>query len=117
MISGLFRIYYKQKSIAFIFRRRGEKKMNLNKETILKGAVKELFFSARCSFVPLGNGYFEGVKTVLEYTDRKILLQFKNGEAEIVGEKLGIDKYCDGDVGVSGCIQSVVFTPKGEKNK
>ena len=50
---------------------------------------------------------------MLEYTQEKILLQFKNGEAEIQGEGLQIDKFCDGDVGISGGILSVVFHPKG----
>ena len=49
--------------------------MHLDKETLLKGMAKELFFSARCSFFPQGGGYFQGVKTVLEYTQEKILLQ------------------------------------------
>ena len=73
----------------------------------------------RCLLVPCGGGYFEGVKTVADFSPEKIVICFSRGGAEIEGENLTIKKYCDGDLEVSGGILSVRFTEeaKGEKGE
>jgi hypothetical protein len=76
--------------------------------------IYEEYAQARCSFVPFGGGYFQGVKNILFLSDNEILLDFKKREARIVGEGLQIAKYCDGDIRVTGKIYSVECVFKGE---
>ena len=61
----------------------------------------------RCIIVPLGGGYFEGVKSVTDFTDEKITIAFPKQTVEIEGKSLRIKKYCDGDLQLSGRIDSL----------
>ena len=70
---------------------------------------------ARCSFLPLGGGYFQGVRALGGFSDTEILLQFKKNTVIVRGEQLEIKKYCDGDLQLSGKIFSVSLQ-EGEKN-
>lgn len=69
---------------------------------------------ARCIIVPHGGGYFEGVKSVVEFSETKLVLAFPRQTVEIEGDKFCIKKYCDGDLHLSGEILSVraVLPPK-----
>lgn len=71
-------------------------------EEIYEGVVE-----ARCSFLPMGGGYFQGVKALAGFSDKEISLLFKKFRVIVKGEKLEIKKYCDGDLQLSGCIFSV----------
>ena len=62
---------------------------------------------ARCVIVPLGGGYFEGVKAVGELSPTRILLYFQNTEILVLGERLTVEKYCDGDLQIRGNIHCV----------
>lgn len=78
--------------------------------------------SARCVVVPSGGGYFEGVKTVGDFSPEKIVLYFSRESVEVEGEELSIKKYCDGDLELSGKILSLRVlggeqNRKGEKEK
>ncbi len=57
-----------------------------------------------CSVVPRGGGYFQGVKGVGDFSPERIVLCFARCEVEVEGERLSIDKYCDGDLRLSGEI-------------
>lgn len=70
----------------------------------------------RCVFVPSGGGYFEGVKAVGEFSERKVVLCFSGARVEVTGEGLTIKKYCDGDLELSGKIYGVVL-PECEKGE
>ncbi len=59
---------------------------------------------SRCILVPNGGGYFEGVKAVEDFSEEKILLCFGKERVEVLGERLSIAKYCDGDLKLSGRI-------------
>lgn len=59
----------------------------------------------KCTLVPDGGGYFEGVKAVGDFTPQRIVVAFPRLEVEITGEELSIKKYCDGDLQISGKIQ------------
>lgn len=61
---------------------------------------------ARCALIVGGGGYFEGVKTVGDFSPNKILLHFPRYGVEIEGESLSIKKYCEGDLQLSGKIYS-----------
>jgi len=62
---------------------------------------------AKCIFAPRGGGYFEGVKSVGDFSSERIVLCFAKEQLEIEGEELSIKKYCDGDLQLSGRIFSL----------
>ena len=62
---------------------------------------------ARCIIVPDGGGYFEGVKSVEEFSPQRIVLHMSKRAVEVEGIGLSIEKYCDGDLQICGKIQSV----------
>ena len=61
----------------------------------------------RCTIVPNGGGYFEGVKAVADFTPERIVICFPRQTVETEGEKLSIKKYCDGDLQIAGNIRLV----------
>lgn len=67
---------------------------------------------ARCVMVPCGGGYFEGVKSVADFSEEKLTLVFPHQLVEVEGSALCIKKYSDGDLQLSGKILSIrVVTP------
>lgn len=72
---------------------------------------------AKCLIVPCGGGYFEGVKSVGEFSPERIELFFRTHAALVEGEELLIRKYCDGDLELSGKILSVRFLGAGGSEK
>ena len=62
---------------------------------------------AKCIIIPCGGGYFEGVKTVEDFSAERILIRFLHHRVEVLGEALVIKKYCDGDLQVLGKILSL----------
>ena len=54
-----------------------------------------------------GGGYFEGVKSVGDFSPQKIVLYFPRESVEIEGNGLFIRKYCDGDLELAGKIVSL----------
>ena len=61
---------------------------------------------ARCILLVGGGGYFEGVKSVGEFSSNRLVLFFPRASVEIEGEAFVIKKYCDGDLELSGSIFS-----------
>ena len=78
-------------------------------EEIYEGVVE-----TRCSFLPLGGGYFQGVKALIGFSDSEVVLLFKKSRVVVRGEDLEIKKYCDGDLQLSGRIFSVGLDKQGE---
>ena len=74
---------------------------------IFKKADGEIYPSPKCLIVPNGNGYFEGVKQVGEFSPQRIDVYFRGVCVRVDGEFLCIKKYCDGDLEVGGKIISV----------
>ena len=54
-----------------------------------------------------GGGYFEGVKTVGEFSPEQVVLYYPKESVEIQGSNLYIKKYCEGDLQLSGKIHAV----------
>lgn len=71
---------------------------------------------ARCLLIPSGGAYFEGVKTVGDFSPERIVLYFPHDTAEIEGGNLTIKKYCDGDLELSGSVFSVRFLKGNSPN-
>ena len=71
---------------------------------------------SRCVIVPCGGGYFEGVKSVGDFSPERIVICFPRESVEVEGNSLTIKKYCDGDLQLSGKITSlrVLCGDKGE---
>jgi hypothetical protein len=69
--------------------------------------IYQTYSGARISFLPMGGGYFQGVKTLGGFCSEEVELLFKKGKAVVRGEGLEIGKYCDGDVELKGKIRAV----------
>ena len=61
---------------------------------------------ARCVWLVGGGAYFEGVKTVGEFSSERLVLYFARACVEIEGKAFVIKKYCDGDLELAGEICS-----------
>ncbi len=68
----------------------------------------------RCVVVPCGGGYFQGVKSVGDFSKEKIVLYFPRVCVEVVGEELAIKKYYDGDLHLTGKILSIALLGEGQ---
>ena len=71
-------------------------------EEIFKNADE--FSFSRCTIVPGGGGYFEGVKAVGDFSPERIVICFSRGSVAVEGKGLAIKKYYDGDLQMSGKI-------------
>lgn len=73
---------------------------------------------ARCVIVPGGGGYFEGVKSVGDFSAEKIVVYFPRQAVEVDGVGLTIKKYCDGDLQIGGKVTGVrVVSPATDGGK
>ena len=73
---------------------------------------------ARCTIVPGGGGYFEGVKAVGDFSPEKVVVCFPHGNVAVEGKGLTIKKYYDGDLQISGQIFTLKvedLQPRGEE--
>ncbi len=61
----------------------------------------------RCTIVPLGGGYFEGVKALGDFSSQRVVVCFPKHSVEVEGSELTIAKYYDGDLQLSGKITSL----------
>ena len=62
---------------------------------------------SRCSLIPAGGGYFEGVKAVDDFSSEQIVVCFPRASVRVEGQGLSIKKYCDGDLQIAGKIFSL----------
>lgn len=70
----------------------------------------------RCVILPSQGAYFEGVKSVGDFSSERLVLYFSKHSAEVDGTRFIIGKYCDGDLELLGEIECVRFL-QGEKGK
>ena len=102
--------------------------MRLYNEILKKfdgGEAGELFAGTRYTVLPGRGGYFQGVKTVSEFSPCRIVVCFRHAVLEIEGSGFVIEKYCDGDLELSGQIVSVrldgakdwLFLPRNQKRR
>ncbi len=73
-------------------------------EEISKLIDGEAFSLSRCLVIPLGGGYFQGVKAVGDFSQERIELYFSSARILVEGKSLVIKKYCEGDLILSGKI-------------
>lgn len=73
---------------------------------------------SRCTIVPGGGGYFEGVKAVGDFSPERIVICFPKETVAAEGKNLSIKKYYDGDLQLSGNIFSLrVENSEGEEGE
>jgi len=70
---------------------------------------EDIFAGARYTILPGRGGYFQGVKTVNEFSDTRVIVCFRRAVVEVQGSGFVIEKYCDGDLELSGKIVSVTL--------
>ncbi len=90
--------------------------MRLYNEILKKwnaGEGGELFAGARYTVLPGSGGYFQGVKTVSEFSPCRVVLGFRRAVLEIEGSGFVIEKYCDGDLELSGRITDIKLADGG----
>lgn len=71
---------------------------------------------ARCTVVPNGGGYFEGVRSIGDFSSERIVVCFAKQTVEVTGKDLSIKKYYDGDLQLSGKITGVAL-PEASNEK
>ncbi len=81
-------------------------------DEILKFSDGELLPLARCLWLPNGNGYFEGVKAMGDFSPERVELYFKACAVCVEGRGLSVKKYLDGDLFLSGRITSLSLLEK-----
>ena len=70
----------------------------------------------RCTIVPCGGGYFEGVKAVGDFSPERVVICFPHHTISVEGKGLAIKKYYDGDLQLSGQIFTLTTEqPTSEK--
>lgn len=70
---------------------------------------------SRCTLHLGGGAYFEGVKSVGEFSPQTLVLYFPKTSVEITGEGLFIGKYCEGDLLINGKINQIRLLDGVEK--
>ena len=85
-------------------------------DEIFKNADGAAF--TRCVIVPCGGGYFEGVKSVADFSEERLVLVFPSQTVEIEGKALRIKKYCDGDLHLLGSVTALrVLHPSSQSEE
>ena len=74
-------------------------------EELCKGV--DALTGARYTVAVQGGGYFQGVKTVGEFSETGLVLYFPRCAVEVEGNALVIQKYADGDLQLGGTITCV----------
>ncbi len=60
--------------------------------------------------IVVGFGAFvQGVKSVLEYSEDRVVLQIAEKELVICGKKLTVEEYFEGDIFIKGDVCSAAF--------
>ena len=72
--------------------------------------INGAFAEARCAFFPNGGGYFQGVKSLVSFSEQEIVLLLKKAKVYVKGNGLSVKKYCDGDMEITGKIYAVGVT-------
>ena len=74
------------------------------------------FSIGRYTVAVQGGGYFEGVKSLGDFSPERISLHFAHTLLEVFGENLVIAKFIDGDLQIDGKITGVMQS-KGAEEK
>ena len=73
----------------------------------------------RMVIIPKKGGYFEGVKSVGDFSSERLVLYFSGDHmqsVEVEGARFTIGKYCDGDLQLLGEIATLRL-PQNEKKQ
>ncbi|MBR2903884.1 MAG: YabP/YqfC family sporulation protein [Clostridia bacterium] len=79
------------------------------------GGADESLAGARCVWKPDGEGYFQGVKTLVKFSPEEICVRTLKGEVQVTGRQLTVKKYADGDLYIGGKITALKVETGGGK--
>ena len=68
---------------------------------------------SRCTIVPGGGGFFEGVKGVGDFSPLRVEICFPKMNVVVEGQDLAILKYVDGDLQLAGRIDRLSVEREG----
>ena len=85
--------------------------MRLFSEILKELAAEGNTLRVQYSVVDGKGGYFQNVKRLIEFSERKIVLQGRKGTLGIEGENLSLGKYFGGDLTVLG---NIIRVERGE---
>ena len=63
----------------------------------------------RCLFFTGGGGYFQGVKSFENFSQKTVTLRFSGGSLKITGESFSVGKFQSGDFELLGRIFSLEY--------
>ena len=70
----------------------------------------------RCLFFTGGGGYFQGVKSFENFSQKTVTLRFSGGSLKITGEGFIVEKFRDGDFELLGRIFSLEYVSADRKS-
>ncbi len=70
----------------------------------------------RCLFFTGGGGYFQGVKSFENFSQKTVTLRFSGGSLKITGEGFIVEKFRDGDFELLGRIFSLEYVSAARKS-
>ena len=73
----------------------------------------EVLTGARVIWNVDGESYLQGIKSVVEFTQEKIVVRTGAGLVVVQGNALTIKKYADGDLQIGGRVTSLSLPEKG----
>lgn len=89
-----------------------KKSESKKKESIIDtlGLPKDICLGAmKVTLTGNREAWIENYRGILEYTDKQILLQGKNGQVCFEGNHLQIEYYTNEDMKIGGCFSNVKF--------
>ena len=69
----------------------------------------------RCLFFTGGGGYFQGVKSFENFSQKTVTLRFSGGSLKIAGESFSVGKFQGGDFELLGRIFSIEYVSADHK--
>ena len=89
--------------------------MRLFKE-ICGNLLGDVLPKGRCLFFTGGGGYFQGVKSFENFSQKTVTLRFSGGSLKITGEGFIVEKFRDGDFELLGRIFSLEYVSADRKS-
>lgn len=89
--------------------------MRLFKE-ICRNLLGDVSPKGRCLFFTGGGGYFQGVKSFENFSQKTVTLRFSGGSLKITGEGFIVEKFRDGDFELLGRIFSLEYVSADRKS-
>lgn len=74
----------------------------------------EISPKGRCLFFTGGGGYFQGVKSFENFSQKTVTLRFSGGSLKVTGEGFSVGKFQGGDFELLGRISALEYVSAGK---